>query len=115
MLGLSLERLEDVRIHSTLPLLNEVDSCNRTPLFWAAKTGNTDAVRHLLAYGASRFLPDFSGASPLHVPQDMEILIVCDCLSRMVLIWNAVTGLVRRRCIAHVQKGISWLAMLWLS
>lgn len=81
VLGLSLERLEDVRTRSTLPLLDEVDSCNRTPLYWAVKTGNTDAVRQLLAYGANPFLPDFSGASPLHIAAGHGNL---DCLRLLI-------------------------------
>lgn len=66
VLRLSSETYESVARESQ-GLLNEVDSYNRTPLYWAARTGNEEAVRTLLLYGADTEICDHNGDTPLHV------------------------------------------------
>jgi ankyrin repeat protein len=66
VLGLSSEDVNSLRYNSR-SVVNEVDSCGRTALYWAACLGNAAMVKKLLLRGADPDLTDFNGASPLHV------------------------------------------------
>lgn len=64
--GLSDESSETVILQTPRSRFNDGDATGRTPLSWAAQTGNLELVRRLLSLGADPNRSDYSGKSSLH-------------------------------------------------
>ena len=66
ILSLSCEDLSS-NIQNWKSVIDEVDSCNRTALYWASKQLLLDKMKTLILYGADPEIPDYNGSTPLHV------------------------------------------------
>jgi ankyrin repeat protein len=58
--------LKQTLLESSIAVINEVDSCNCTALWWACTRGDTSATQLLLEHGADFNISDVEGDSPLH-------------------------------------------------
>ena len=71
----------DEELNASTACIDVVDSQGRTPLSWAARRGDSEAVKTLLSQGACPNTADISGYSPLHwaaqasTPAAMEPLL----------------------------------------
>ena len=66
VLGLNPLDLDSLLSSVSRSAVDEVDSDGRTPLWWAARTGDHPAIRSLLKAGADSSKKSHFGASPLH-------------------------------------------------
>lgn len=76
ILGLSKLDLE-LELQQSTANIDQLDSTGMSPLWWAASRGDVEAVRLLLAYGASVTSPfrlTQNGQQPLHVAANEEII-----------------------------------------
>ena len=64
--------------------INAQDFCNRTPLHYAAKFHNFEALQFLLYYDANPLITDSDGNTPLDLTDDQNFVAI---LKRALLVY----------------------------
>lgn len=88
ILGIVSKDLES-ELETSTTEINIGDSKNRTPLYWAAIRGDSQAVKTLLAFGANPDVVDKRGRTPLDFARNM---IICKMLLDACVNTHACNG-----------------------